>query len=116
MAKAIITTNCSSELKHALNAWAVKHNMSANQATRLAISQYIGYDLDGEQSDEIERRGRPRKYKDEAERKAVAAEKARESRKLGRELVAQFRRQTAKADMERFRESVIAKYGPIDDD
>ena len=114
MARATLAINCSSELKSALHDWAADHDMSANEAVRQAIAALINYDLDGEKSANTERRGRPRKYKDEAERKAIAAEKARKKRQMGRELVAQFRRQTAKADMERFRKSVIEKYGPLD--
>jgi hypothetical protein len=68
--------------KDAIGEWAQANDRSTADVCRTAIADYIGYDLDGENTGR-EMRGRPQKYGSPEERKA--AQKAREAVK--RELV-----------------------------
>lgn len=116
MPKATLVVGCSAELKQAVNDAAYALNISTNEACRRALAVFAGYDLESERTSRVENRGRPRIYKDDAERRKAASDRAKATRKMGKELVAQYRQQAARADMQRFRESVEAKYGKIDTD
>ena len=106
----------SAELREALSIFATQQNVSMSDCMRTAIAQYIGYDLAAEKADKVERRGRPRKYATDEERKQVMYAKAKKVRANTRELVAQFRQQESRLDMAKFRKAYEDKHGPIDAD
>lgn len=113
MSKVNTVIGMSAELKEALATYAQAQKASINHVVRKAIANAIGYDLSQESKNKIERRGRPRIYKSDDERKAAVAQKAKEKRAEAKRFVEQYRRQQTRRDMNKFRETVERELGPI---
>lgn len=113
MSKLNVVIGMSEQLKDALDIYAQSKKRSTADVVRTAIADMIGYDLKAEKANSIERRGRPKVYATEAERKAAVAQRAKEQRAEARRLVDQYRQQQARRDMAAFRKSVEDKLGPI---
>lgn len=76
---------CSNEFKDALGEYATKHNLSASEVIRVAVSTYIGYDASNENF--VDKR---RKYATEEERRNAQNDRMRKRRQESAKLLEAF--------------------------
>lgn len=96
----------SSELKEEIGVFAQQRNLSVAQVVRAACAGYIGYDLEADELEKEERRGRPKVYGSREERREASRERAKKRRALTKKLLADHMQQDTAARNAKFAESV----------
>ncbi len=89
--------------------FAVAKDMSLSKLVREAIAQYTGYDLEAENKNKIERRGRPSKYATDEERKEAIKERTRKRDELRKLLLENHMREQRKKDAAKLQASLDRK-------
>jgi len=109
MAKVIITVKLSEEQRDHADKFAQRGDKSLTCVIREALAQYTGYDLEEEKRNQVERRGRPRKYSTPEEAKEAARQRARDRYDIQRRLLDDHRAQQRQRDAQRIAESLIRR-------
>lgn len=109
MEKTTLVLTLSILLKEHAATFAQSQNRSLSEVVREALAQYTGYDLVAERGKHIERRGRPKKYNTDEERKEAARQRSRERDDLTRRLLEDHRRQQRQRDADILRQSLERK-------
>lgn len=92
----------SPEFKEAIATYAQQHRLSASEVMRVAIAQYIGYDIS---SDSISG-GRPKIYANKEERIKAQNDRAKQQRENLKTLMDDFHRAVRRGDVKTMEEWV----------
>lgn len=92
--------------------FAQQNNVSLSSVVRRALAEATGYDLEEEIGSKIERRGRPRKYASDEDRKEAARERTRVRDELTRRLLEDHQQQIRRRDAEKL-EASLRKRGVL---
>jgi hypothetical protein len=104
MTTMVISISCLQK-EHAAQ-FAHDNKTSLSKLVREALAAATEYDLEGENKNRKETRGRPRKYETEEERKEAARERTRERDELTRRLLLDHQRQERQRDAEALQRSL----------
>lgn len=109
MGKVVISVKLSEEQRDHADVFASKHGKSLTCVIREALAKYTEYDLEEEKRNQVERRGRPRKYNTPEEAREAARQRARNNYDIQRRLLEDHRKQQRQRDAERMAESLIRR-------
>lgn len=95
----------SERFKDAIGEFAEKNSLSISALIREAVAEKIGYDLGADRV----ARGRPKKYRNESERKIATKRRSAEKRALVKALLQAHKRAEQEAAAAALRESLVRK-------
>ena len=98
--KTAILFQASTDFKEALGTYAQQKNMAASEVIRLAVAEYIDYDMSGDTITS----GRPKKYANKEERLEAQRQKQKQDRMVAKQLMEDFLRAQRRGDVKTFEE------------